>query len=181
MPTFQGNFTETEKAYIVQWTEAACQANGHLEVSESISFSFNSRRRSVYGMAYYGGRRVEISKFLWDQIQDIELKKRMVQHEVCHILSFVRFGMEGVGHNAKWRHCCYQAGYVPERLTNLGIPNATWKQKKYKASCPCGWVKKVTANKRARYLHGAEYVCQKCHGDVTIHDELYQPVVFPQT
>lgn len=79
-------------------------------------FEFDSAVRR-FGVCRYKKKIIGLSRQL---VQDNPEKEvgLVLLHEISHSLSYLRFGMKGVGHGKLWKQVCIEIGAEPTRCYN---------------------------------------------------------------
>jgi len=166
---FNGNFSVEEKDLIYRWIVDCCLANNIKSdwFDEGISISFNSRKKRILALAYSRSKRIEISSFFWERATLIQ-KEETVKHEACHLIAYFLFGPEAIGHGKFFKQCMRKCGLTPEAYVKSSdysnVVFKGWRQRRYAATCSCGYTIEVSGRVRANIIRGGAYRCFACHG-----------------
>jgi predicted SprT family Zn-dependent metalloprotease len=83
------------------------------------SFAFNRRRRSL-GYCWYDRRRIELSIYLVERNEAVEIFDTLL-HEIAHALVG-----PGHGHGPVWKRKCLEIGARPVRCGQANMPAGRW-------------------------------------------------------
>lgn len=112
------NFTyEIQRAYDL--AREACIKCNSPTLFDSIKLTFNHRFTRKMGFATYHTNAIELSGPLFQRATD-EQRTETIIHEVCHLISYHKFGSIGRGHKDLWKQQMRICGYAnPQRCHNV--------------------------------------------------------------
>ena len=146
-----------------------CERCGCPELASKIKYVWNSRFTRRMGDATYDFPNatgvVRFSKPLWGRA-DLRERKNTIVHEVCHIITFYKYGKSASPHGARWKKMMLLAGEFPERCHNVDTNGLTRKQTKIQVRCGCSQ-KSVTKNMFTRMKNGSTYSCGTCNKEIS--------------
>ncbi len=158
--------TSSEIRNLIRHTCFAC---GCPELSPKIRYSWNDWFTRRMGDATYdfanGTGRVRFSKPLWGRAP-LRERKNTIVHEVCHIITYYKYGKSASPHGAHWKRMMMLAGEFPERCHTVNTDGLTRKQPRIQVKCGCS-KKSVTKNMFTRMKNGSKYSCTVCKNEIS--------------
>ena len=140
-------------AEVKEVIDATCIRLGMPHFANMVTTVWNGRFTARMGDATYKSNRIRLSTVLFRRATEQERYETIV-HELCHLVSYERYGRAGAGHGRFWQAVMREAGVEPKRCHNVNRTGIARRQATVKVYCGCQDGVQVSKKKRFNILNG---------------------------